>query len=348
MRLFDKVTGVSTYQVMWTSKAQANQRAGRAGRQGPGHCYRLFSSAVFQTFEDHALPDIRARPVEDVILQLKSMGKNKILEFPFPSPPDYQQVQAGEQHLVQLGALSAETKKITPLGRTIAPFPVSPRFGKMLALSHQHGLTQHTITMVAALSMQEVLLETPIGNHEDAFNKQDLAEIRSKWAGKTGQTLLLGDPMVLLSAVYVTEQFGCNRDFCDRHGLRFKAMQEIRKLRRQLANEMTAQSTLKIILDPNVQAPDAEQAFLLRQILLSGLGDHVARKIPKDELPEGPDRKKFGHAYLTRLMEQPVFLHNMSVLKTYDPPEWVVYQEIYEVQVNLFRIINWVFEAWTT
>ena len=38
------------------------------------------------------------------------------------------------------------------------------RFGKMLALSHQHGLAQHTITMVAALSMQEVLLETPIGN----------------------------------------------------------------------------------------------------------------------------------------------------------------------------------------
>ena len=40
IRLYDKVTGVSTYQVMNTSKAQADQRAGRAGRQGPGHCYR--------------------------------------------------------------------------------------------------------------------------------------------------------------------------------------------------------------------------------------------------------------------------------------------------------------------
>ena len=80
----------------------------------------------------------------------------------------------------------------------------------MLALSHQHGLTQHTITMVAALSMQEVLLETPIGNHQDAFNKYDLAQIRSKWVGN-GQTLLLGDPMVLLSAVYMAEKFGCTR-----------------------------------------------------------------------------------------------------------------------------------------
>ena len=57
----------------------------------------------------------------------KAMGKDKIMEFPFPSPPELQQIQAGEQHLIQLGALDGETKKIKPLGRTIAPFPVSPR-----------------------------------------------------------------------------------------------------------------------------------------------------------------------------------------------------------------------------
>ena len=171
-----------------------------------------------------------------------------------------------------------------------------------------------------------------IGTHEDAYNKHELAEIRSKWVGN-GQTQLLGDAMVLLSAVYITEKFGCSRDFCDRHGLRFKAMQEIRKLRRQLANELTAQSALKVILNPQIQPPNSEESFLLRQILLAGLPDHVARKVPKDELPEGADKKKFGFAYFTRLMEQPVFLHNMSILKSRDPPEWVVYQEIYEVQV---------------
>ena len=143
----------------------------------------------------------------------------------------------------------------------------------MLALSCQHNktvpnLTQHTITMVAALSLQEVLLETPIGNHQDAFNKKDLAEIRQKWASKGKATRLLGDPMVLLSAVYSTEYNGCTREFCDRHGLRFKAMQEIRKLRRQLANEL---SSLKVILDPKTQPPNDEEAFLLRQILLAGI-----------------------------------------------------------------------------
>ena len=343
IRLFDKVTGVSTYQVMWTSKAQADQRAGRAGRQGPGHCYRLYSSAVFQTFEDHALPDIKSRPVEDVVLQLKAMGKAKVAEFPFPTLPDKEQILAAERHLVQLGALDAETKKITNLGRTMALFPVAPRYGKMLALSHQHNLTEHTISMVAALSMQEVLLEMPVGNHSDAFNKHDLGQIRSKWVG-SGHTQLLGDPMVLLSAIYVTEYAGCTRDFCDRNGLRFKAMQEIRKLRRQLANEL---SSMKVILDPKTKAPGQTEAFLLRQILLAGLPDHVALKIPIEDLDKTEDKKKFKFAYYTRLMEQPVFLHHLSVLKTSKPPEWVVYQEIFEVQGKMFmRGVTAIDPAW--
>ena len=288
---------------------------------------------MFQDFPDHARPDIQSRPVEDVVLQLKAMGKTRVLDFPFPSPPEELQIQTAERHLAKLGALEPETLKINNLGRTISHFPVAPKYGKMLALSHQHQLTQHTITMVAALSMPEVLLETPIGNHSDGYNKQELAQIRQKWAG-AGHTLLLGDPMVLLSAIYATEYAGCTRDFCDRHGLRFKAMQEIRKLRRQLANEM---STLKVVLDPKTIAPNQTEAFLLRQILLAGLADQVAHRIPVEELPTGEDKKKLKYAYLTRTMEQPVFLHSLSILKMVNPlPDFVIYQEIYEVQGKMF------------
>ena len=115
--------------------------------------------------------------------------QNNVLNFPFPSPPEEGQIKAAERHLIKIGALDGkcENKKITTLGRTISMFPVAPRYGKMLALSHQHGLTEHTITMVAALSMQEVLLENSIGNHEDVFNKQELCQIRSKWAGSGKQ-----------------------------------------------------------------------------------------------------------------------------------------------------------------
>lgn len=124
-RLYDKVTGVSTYKITYTSKASANQRAGRAGRIGPGHCYRytaldinldiikyncflnrLYSSAVFNDqFEEHAISEIQRRPVDDLLLQMKVMGIDKVVNFPFPTPPETVQLQSAEKRLVILGAL---------------------------------------------------------------------------------------------------------------------------------------------------------------------------------------------------------------------------------------------------
>ncbi len=60
VKKWDKLTGVQTYEVEWTSKASAEQRSGRAGRTGPGHAYRLYSSAVFShDFPEYSEPEIR-------------------------------------------------------------------------------------------------------------------------------------------------------------------------------------------------------------------------------------------------------------------------------------------------
>lgn len=77
---------------------------------------------------------------------------------------------------------------MTPLGHSIAAFPVAPRYGKMLALSHQHNLLKYTICMVAALSVQEVLIEA-FGMEGPAKNKW--LQIRRYWAG-VGNSLFLG------------------------------------------------------------------------------------------------------------------------------------------------------------
>lgn len=73
-RRFDKESGVQSYEIGWISKASANQRSGRAGRTGPGHCYRLYSSAVYERdFREFADPELLRMPIEGVVLQLKSM-----------------------------------------------------------------------------------------------------------------------------------------------------------------------------------------------------------------------------------------------------------------------------------
>lgn len=163
---WDKLTGVQQFRVTWCSKASAEQRSGRAGRTGPGHCYRLYSSAVFDSdFEQYSPPEIVIRPVEDMMLFMKSIGIDRVQNFPYPTHPGENQLRGAEQTLVNLGALElqsnatdkkkgADMTTITDLGKTMAHFPLSPRFSKMLALSFHHSVVEFAVALVAALTVQ--------------------------------------------------------------------------------------------------------------------------------------------------------------------------------------------------
>ncbi|XP_053692686.1 probable ATP-dependent RNA helicase kurz [Sabethes cyaneus] len=339
-KLYDKVTGVSTFAVTYISKASANQRAGRAGRVAPGHCYRLYSSALYNDeFIEFTTPQIQVKPVDDLMLQMKSMGIDKVVNFPFPSPPDRAQLKIAENQLVRMGALQEyivnkkkihSISRVTELGRTIAAFPVSPRFGKMLALSHQYGLLPYAICMVAALSVQEVLQEVSFSENSNSYQKW--RNKRKAWAG-TGNSFLLGDPMILLRAVGASEfanSKGRLAEFCEENGLRLKAIKEIRKLRVLLTNESNANlQKLNLTVDPLMPPPNDAQARLLRQLMLIGMADRVARKIPDAEIKLKSDRIKYKHAYNISDVEEPVFIHTSSVHRKQDF-EWVCYQEVYE------------------
>ncbi|RSH92899.1 putative ATP-dependent RNA helicase DHR1 [Saitozyma podzolica] len=168
-RTYDHSTGVQSFKVGWISKASAAQRAGRAGRTGPGHCYRLYSSALFEDhFQQFAEPEILRMPIEGVVLQMKAMAIDQVVNFPFPTPPDRQALRKAEQLLSHLGALEAPTNtrmingaqqvgsaggRITDLGKAMAAYPVSPRFAKMLSIGSQHGCLPYVIAIVACLSV---------------------------------------------------------------------------------------------------------------------------------------------------------------------------------------------------
>lgn len=91
---------------------------------------------------------------------MKCMNIDKVVNFPFPTAPDLLQLKSAESRLFTLGAM--KDGKVTPLGKAISKFPVLPRYGKMLALSHQQDLLSYTICLVAALSVQEVMLEVSL------------------------------------------------------------------------------------------------------------------------------------------------------------------------------------------
>ena len=86
-KVFDKYLQTSKFEIQWISRASAEQRAGRAGRTGPGYCYRLYSAAVFSKMDEFSQPEILKTPLDQVVLQLKSIGAKDLLMFPFVTLP---------------------------------------------------------------------------------------------------------------------------------------------------------------------------------------------------------------------------------------------------------------------
>uniref|UniRef100_A0A8C3T3F3 DEAH-box helicase 37 n=1 Tax=Chelydra serpentina TaxID=8475 RepID=A0A8C3T3F3_CHESE len=360
-RFYDKVTGVSSFRVTWTSQASTNQRAGRAGRTEPGHCYRLYSSAVFSDFEKFSPPEITRRPVEDLILQMKALNIEKVINFPFPTPPPTEALAAAEELLIALGALQEPPKTgrlkelqiaklscpISPLGVTMASFPVAPRYAKMLALSKQHDCLPYAVTIVSAMTVRELFeeFERPAVSEEETETlkgkKARVLQMRRIWAGQ-GPFQKLGDLMVMLGAVGACEFAGCTPKFCEVNGLRYKAMAEIRRLRGQLTTAVNSICPdVGLFVDPKMKPPTETQATYLRQIVLAGLGDHIARRIQAEELLD----EKWKNAYKTPLLDDPVFIHPNSVLFK-QLPEFVVYQEIVETTQMYMKGVSAVESEW--
>jgi ATP-dependent RNA helicase DHX37/DHR1 len=185
--------GIQAFQVAWISKASAAQRAGRAGRTGPGHCYRLYSSALFELdFDPFSRPEILRMPIEGIILQMKSVHIDTVVNFPFPTPPDRRALEKAETTLTHLGALATPSSPltsnttiggtITELGRAMSLFPLSPRFSRMLVSGRVQGCLPYLISIVCALSVGDPFLREDAlendGSESDDDTVVDLSHIK--------------------------------------------------------------------------------------------------------------------------------------------------------------------------
>ncbi len=122
-------------------------------------------------------------PIDGVVLQMKSMHIDAVVNFPFPTPPDRSVLHKAEKTLSYLGALTpppqgaslsaggSEQKEgqITDLGRSMALFPLSPRFARMLVSGQQHGCLPYVICLVSALSVGDPFIyEEALGLEESS------------------------------------------------------------------------------------------------------------------------------------------------------------------------------------
>ena len=305
---------------MWISKAAADQRAGRAGRTGPGHCYRLYSSSVYSRYLDEfALPEVLTRPLEDIVLAMKAMHVSNVTSFPFPTPPEQSQINSAVRLLVNLGCLDTSRVeehggdgKITPLGAAVAQLPLGVRYGKMLLVGAQAKVIDYAIALVAVLSETTpfVFNTEQIDKEVSALDRDEVNgldevdrihtlqrekevkhEMKSKWVHDGG------DVLAALKAVGAYAYAGrgaggssemlASRQFCEENGLHLVVMQRIAKMRLHLCK--LARSRLPhaggIAAEtgkylPSMPPPTRIQECLLRQAIASGLLDNIARRAP--------------------------------------------------------------------
>ncbi|KAL9591331.1 MAG: hypothetical protein Q9179_007830, partial [Wetmoreana sp. 5 TL-2023] len=355
---YDQTTGVQSFEVGWISKASASQRAGRAGRTGPGHCYRLYSSAVFERdFMEHAEPEILRMPVEDVVLQLKSMDLQHVVNFPFPTPPDRPSLAQAEKLLTYLGALSSNGK-ITAIGQDLAMYPLSPRFSKMLSIGHQQNCMPYTIAMVAALAVPDLFipenqldLSTYSPESERIYthaNQQvDLARERRRKDYNHAHHLLsknsrTSDALKALTALCAYAYASDPSAFCTQMFLRPKAMTEASRLRAQLSS-IVHNNRPSVLGGYKARLPEPSkiQVKALQQIVATAFIDQIAIRADLSPSPPGMPRQP-GRAtdvpYLPLfpmhqgrvddVVDLAVFVHPSSVLAHVAPkelPQYIVY-----------------------
>ncbi|RBQ85711.1 hypothetical protein VDGD_08371 [Verticillium dahliae] len=354
-RQYDEVSGVQTYAIGWVSKASANQRSGRAGRTGPGHCYRLYSSAVYERdLPQFSEPELLRMPIDGVVLQLKSMNLSNVVNFPFPTPPDRASLRKAERLLHYLSAISAEGQ-VTRIGSTMSIFPLSPRFARILLVGHQHDCLQYTIALVAALSAAEVFIPEnqaipsleATEDHALRTNAVVAAEdrqatIRRAFNGVQRNFCSLDDKSDAIKLLQVVGEYAHEptEAWCESHFVRYKVLKEIQQLRQQIVELLRTNvpSFQNLRFQDRLDRPTDRQVAYLKQMVAAGFIDQVA--IRADKSPTPPEnarkpRRAIDVPYLPLVplgvgadVDKFVYLHPSSPLAHMSPqelPEYVVY-----------------------
>ncbi|MFN3840239.1 MAG: ATP-dependent helicase HrpB [Cyclobacteriaceae bacterium] len=127
---FDPRSGFTRLDTVRITKDSADQRAGRAGRLGPGVCYRLWSEAMHRNLAAHRTPEILEADLASLMLELYAWGINHVRDLNWVTVPPAGAVSQAIELLESLEAIS--NNKITARGKKMADLPTHPRIAHML------------------------------------------------------------------------------------------------------------------------------------------------------------------------------------------------------------------------
>ncbi|XP_067833609.1 ATP-dependent RNA helicase DHX33-like, partial [Heptranchias perlo] len=310
-------SGLEVLAVQHVSKAQAWQRAGRAGRQQSGICYRLYTEEEFEKFLNMTVPEIQRCNLASVMLQLLALRIPNILTFDFISKPSPDAVRAAIEQLDLLGAVERKDNHIilTPLGKKMAAFPLEPRFSKTLLLSPEFHCTEEILTIVSLLSVDSVLYNLHA-------KRDEVYSVRKKFISSEG------DHMTLLNIYHAFKNVGGHKEWCRENFVNSRNMTMVAEVRRQL-RDLCAKFGVRL-------ESSRSDTGNIRRCLAYTLFLNAA-----ELQPDG--------SYATLDSRQPVAIHPSSVL-FHCKPSYVLYNELLHTSKCYMRDLcvvdaEWLYEA---
>ncbi|KAF5906338.1 ATP-dependent RNA helicase DHX8, partial [Clarias magur] len=284
-KVYNSKTGIDQLVVTPISQAQAKQRAGRAGRTGPGKCYRLYTERAYR---DEMLttnvPEIQRTNLASTVLSLKAMGINDLLSFDFMDAPPMETLITAMEQLYTLGALDDEGL-LTRLGRRMAEFPLEPMLCKMLIMSVHLGCSEEMLTIVSMLSVQNVFYRPK--------DKQALADQKK---AKFHQPE--GDHLTLLAVYNSWKNNKFSNPWCYENFIQARSLRRAQDIRKQMLGIMDRHK-LDVV-------SCGKATVRVQKAICSGFFRNAAKKDPQE-------------GYRTLIDQQVVYIHPSSALFNRQP-----------------------------
>jgi len=293
VKAYDSKLGMDTLRVAPISQASGNQRAGRAGRTGPGKCFRLYTEQAFKNeMLPVSIPEIQRTNLANTVLILKAMGINDLINFDFMDPPPVQTLIAALEALYALSALDDEGL-LTRLGRKMAEFPIEPQLSKMLLTAVDLGCVEEMTTIIAMLSVQNVF-------YRPKDKQQQADEKRTHFFHPDG------DHITMLTVFQNWEGNSFSPGWCHENFIQLRSMRRAQDVKKQL----------RTILDRyKFEVTSCNNDFTrIRKAITAGFFAHAARKDPQE-------------GYKTLIDGHQVYIHPSSAAFN-KGPECVIYHEL--------------------
>lgn len=154
--VFNPQNGMNRLETVRISRDMAGQRAGRAGRTGPGVCFRLWTEASERRMAECRTPEILEADLCQTVLDVAAWGGKSLEELQWLSPPPEQSVRYARGVLTRIGALDA-SGTLTEAGRRISALPCHPRIARMLLMASTPGLKALAADVAAVLEERDPL-----------------------------------------------------------------------------------------------------------------------------------------------------------------------------------------------